>query len=432
MSRRPPDLAVPAPDPTRRRALQALLAALGSAATACSDGGTGPAPIDAAWHRRALTEGLLEPWRQAAVTPSGFMRSAVARDWTPVPGAPCPLTDQARLVYAFALGYELTRDERQLAAARRGADFLQERFHDPLHGGYFLAVNEDGQVLRDAKNTYGNAFALLALAQVAKVTAQPRDREAARRCWLEIDTGLRAPAGGFRMELTRAFSAAGRENAPVSQNPLMHLFEALLALHDATQDPAALAAAKGVGDFVVYRLLVGLPDGGAFIPEWYAPDWKPLPTREAGGYTDLGHQFEWVHLLRSAEARGLVGVYGATADRLLAFALARGYDEAEGGSFTTLYPDGAVARDKSWWQQCEALRALLSVAPGSGRPDLWRRYEQTLGLVRAQFIDPTHGGWYRKPCRSGRCDERQVEPYHMAALHHAALTVAAAAGSKGG
>lgn len=397
-------------------------------ASGCDKGRAANQRIDADWHRSALLDGLLQRWVQVAPTDAGAMRSAIDRRWIAAAEQPGYLTEQARLVYSFAIGYELTRDPRYLQAAQRGADFLLTRFRDPVHGGYFTRVAADGRVVYAAKSTYGHAFVLFALSHMYRVTKDERYRVAALRTWQEIDTWLRHPRGGFRGELPRDFSQAGQGQGASSQNPVMHLFEALLALHDATGDPVALAGAKNVADFVVYKLLVGLPDGGAYIPEWYDADWKPLPTRDKGGFTDLGHQFEWSHMLRSAESRGLVGVYGQTADRLLKFATRTGYDEIDGGVFTRVYPDGEVQRDKYWWQQCEALRAFLAAAAAEGQPDMWRRYEQTLGLVREQFIDRTHGGWHLKACKRGDCADAQPEPYHMTGMHAMALAMAADAG----
>jgi len=70
-----------------------------------------------------------------------------------------------------------------------------------------------------------------------------------------------------------------------------------------------LQDAREVGNFVLYKLMVGLPSGGAYIPEWYDEHWKPLKSRDKGGFTDIGHQCEWVHLLRTAEKRGLLVYY---------------------------------------------------------------------------------------------------------------------------
>ena len=384
--------------------------------------------IDAEWHRRDLIDGLLTRWLEVAPTDTGFMRTAVDRQWKPSVQQPGYLTEHARLVYSMIIGYEITKDKRYLAAANLGADFLLTRFRDPLHGGFFLRVAPDGKVVSAAKNTYGHAFTLLALSHMARVTGEVRYRAAALQTWQEVDASLRNPKGGFRGELPRNFLQPQDESGTASsQNPLMHLFEATLALHDATRDPVALNGAKSIADFVIYRLLTGTNDGGAYIPEWYDRDWKPLPTKEKGGYVDLGHQFEWSHLLLAAERRGLSGIYSQSAERIFKFAIRAGYDEIEGGVFTKMFPDGTVDRNKFWWQQTEGIRAFLANASATGHKDAWRRYEQTLVLVRDQFIDKQNGGWYVKShaqCRKSSCPDEQPEPYHMTGMHQAALRIA--------
>lgn len=410
----------------RRRAIGGAAGAMLLLAAGCGDRLRPAARVDVAWHRQDLAQGLLGRWRRVAPTASGYMPAAVDRRWSAAPRRPVELTLQARLIFAFAVGFELTREPDLLDGAVRGADFLLRHFLDPVHGGFFMVVAEDGTVVRDSKRTYGHAFAVLALSHMARLTGESRYREAALEAWQQIDTHLRDTAGGFRIELPRNFSHAGKAGANGTQNPIMHLFEALLALHEATQDPQVLAGAKGVADFVVYRLLVGTPDGGAHIPEWYGPDWKPLPTGAQGGYTDIGHQFEWIHMLLAAEQRGMVGVHGPIAQRLLKFAVEKGYDDVEGGVFTTLSPEGTLARDKHYWQQCEAMRAFLAVAGAGGSAELesWRRYEQTLGLVRSQFVDSRNGGWFARACKTGECTDAQAEPYHMVGMHRAALMLA--------
>lgn len=408
-------------------AAAAVLLGLALLLTGCDNVRPGSQRIDADWHRTALLDGLLVRWLEVAPTPTGAMRSVVDRRWVAASEQTGHLTEQARLVYAFAIGFELTRDRRYLDAAQRGAEFLLTQFRDPVHGGYFARVAADGTVIHDTKGAYGHAFVLFALSHLHRVTKDERYKTAALRTWQEIHIWLRDPDGGFRMELPRDFSRSAVARGSLSQNPVMHMFEALLALHDATHDPAAMAGAKSVAEFVVYRLQVGLPDGGAYIPEWYDADWKPLPTRDSGGFTDLGHQFEWSHMLRAAESRGLVGVYGQTAERLLKFAVRVGYDETDGGVFTRVYPDGTVDRAKGAWQQCEALRAFLAASTVGGAPDMWRRYEQTLSLVREQFIDTKNGGWFGSACARGDCGGAQPEPYHMTGMHAVALALASEA-----
>lgn len=381
--------------------------------------------IDADWHRADLLEHLLPVWAQHAVLPNGAFRTAFQNDWTPKPDDRVSLTTQARLVYSFAVGHEVAqaagRNTTYLDLARQGADFLLKALRDPVHGGYFQTVGPDGAMRVDLKDTYGHAFALLALSEIYRIGQDAQHKAAALESWRVIERALIDPYGGVYRYVPRDLSPGkgGR-----TQNPLMHMFEAVQALHRATGEAAT--GVKRLGDFAVYKLLQGLPEaegGGARIPEWYDDAWQPLPTQQAGGYIDLGHQFEWAHLLTTASS--VVPVYAPVAERVLAYALQNGYDDIDGGCGTRAYPDGGKPeKAKGWWQQAECLHALIVCARHTGRNDLWRRYEQTLGLVKDQLLDARSGSWhaaYRLPCKTGGCEDTMPDPYHMASLHRVAL-----------
>lgn len=402
-----------------RRPLLAMLAGL----AACSDpDGSYRNRIDTGWHRDDL-EALLLRWYSHAVRPDGSFQLRFNRGWQPLPQPEQELTGQARLVYAFTAGHEFFQDAGYLNVARRGANFMLQRFRDEIGGGFFHTVGADGNPRASTKRAYDHAFVLLALAELYRVSGDVRYRDAAQQAWRDIDMGFTDPAGGLYAECDRDFKPIAGAR---SQNPVMHMFEALLALREASGDKQAETGARRLGDFAAYKLLQGQADGGAFIPEWYDDAWKPLPTKEAGGYVDLGHQFEWSHLL----ARGAIvsPVYAQVAERMLSYAVAAGYDEIDGGCGQRAFPDGAKSdARKGWWQQAECLQALLVAAQATGRTDLWRRYEQTQGLIKTQLVDAEQGGWRAAdalPCKSGTCKDEQPDPYHMVRLHQAALKVA--------
>lgn len=401
-----------------RRPLLALLAGL----AACSDpDGSYRNRIDTGWHRDDL-EALLLRWHTHAVRPDGGFQLRLDRAWKPRPQAELELTGQARLVYAFAAGHEFFPDAGYLNVARRGANFMLERFRDELNGGFFQTVATDGQPRAMGKRADGHAFALLALAEVYRMGGDVRYRDAAQQAWRDIEQGFTDPLGGLYGECERDFKPLPGAR---TQDPVMHMFDALLALRAASGDKLAEAGARRLGDFAANKLLQGQADGGAHIPERYDEAWKPLSTREAGGYVDLGHQFEWSHLLTAGAV--VSPIYAQVAERVLAYALAAGYDEVDGGCGMRAFPDGAKAdARKGWWQQAECLHAVLVAAQATSRNDLWRRYEQTQGLIKSQLVDAEQGGWRAAeslPCKSGGCKDEQPDPYPMVRLHQAALKV---------
>lgn len=402
---------------TRRGAL-ALLASL----AACSDPDASYRNrVDTGWHRDDL-EALMLRWHSHAPRPDGSFQLRFDRSWQARPQEEIDLVGQARLVYAFAAAHEFIPDGGYMAIAKRAASFMLLRFRDETHGGFFHSVSPDGRPKSLSKHAYDHAFVLLALAELYRIGGDVRFREAAQQAWMDIDRGFTDADGGLHTECERDFKPLA---GPRSQNAVMHMFEALLALRGASGDKVAETGARRLGDFAANKLLQGQADGGARIPEWYDQNWKPLPTRAEGGFIDLGHQFEWSHLLTAGAV--VSPVYGQVAERVLAYAMATGYDEVDGGCGMRAFPDETkIDNRKGWWQQAECLHALLVAAQASGRTDLWRRYEQTLGLIKRQLVDAEQGGWRSAeslPCKNGGCRDEQPDPYHMVRLHQAALKV---------
>ena len=172
---------------------------------------------------------------------------------------------------------------------------------------------------------------------------------------------------------------------------MMHLFEALLALHDATQSNEIYKDAEDLANSIYSKLF---QEKGGYLPEVYDENWKPLPVSESGRI-HLGHQFEWAFLLSQAFDRGFPQRYMTIGERLLEYGMKVGYDRETGGIYNNSDYDGKrEERSKGWWQQDEHLRALMNYAALRGRPDLWEPFEQSLAFWKQNFMDAEYGGSY--------------------------------------
>lgn len=377
--------------------------------------------IDGAWFERSLADGNLAHWLSAAVTDSGFFRVSLDRRWRPTGEAVGTLVSQSRLLYAFAAGWQLTRDERYRAAVRGGAEFLLRHFRDAEHGGWAWSCDERGAVLDDEKNTYGHAFVILGLSHAYRATGDERFRSAARETWEVVRTRLRDAHGGYVWHTTRDFAHPTDQR---SQNPMMHLFESLLALYDVSGEKAVFDGAGELLGFLFGRLYQ--PSGG-YLPEAYDPDWRPLPDQE-GGLIDVGHQFEWAYLLSEAVQRGLPPAHLATGRQLLETGMRLGYDDAAGGIVGSVTYDGTPrTRVKGWWQQCELLRALMRYAARHEQPELWEPFTQSLEFAKRYLMDFEFGGWYESfdPTRPDHTPTHKGSiwkaGYHVTGMHVEAL-----------
>ena len=376
--------------------------------------------IDGEWFRKSLVEDNLSHWLAAAATESGFFRSALDRRWRPAGRQVATLVSQSRLLFVMAAGYEVTGREDYRRALRKGAEFLLSHFRDDEHGGWFWSVDADGRPIDMHKDSYGHAFVIFGLSHAGRVTGERRYLQVALETWGVVKTNFRDELGGIYRRAGRDWS----DRAGHSQNPMMHLFEALLALHDATGSQEVLDDALALAEFIFTRLYDA---AGGYLPEEYDELWRPLPV-ERGGRVDLGHQFEWAFLLSQAVAKGFPARYLETGQRLLAFGMAHGFDAEAGGIFLSTDYTGAVRnRDKGWWQQCEHLRALMRYAAEHGRNDLWEPFEKSLAFVKAHFIDSRYGGWYAAPdggAGGGRKGSVWKAGYHTTGMYLEALRLA--------
>jgi mannose/cellobiose epimerase-like protein (N-acyl-D-glucosamine 2-epimerase family) len=380
------------------------------------------APIDTGWFRRTLLEDLRR-YHDSVVTPSGFFRPLLDRRWRPVEKQSATLVSQCRWLFVLATGCEMTGERRFCEAVQRGGDYLLRHFWDREHGGWYRQVSPGGYVLNAAKDSYGHAFAVYGLAHAWRVSGQQRFRDAA----FETQKVMRArfaESGGF---LKPAMSRDFGEVAGVrSQNPIMHWFEALLALHEAAGSPEAHGDAEGLAGLVFAKLY--RRDAG-YLPELFDAEWKPL-AEPAGGRIELGHQFEWAYLLSEAVRLGFAERYLETGRRLLDYGLKYGYDAEHGGFFSRADYGGRVAeKAKGWWEQCEAQRAILRYAVRHGRGDLWPVFHKSLAFVKEHFLDAEFGGWYRdyngRPREGRRLDKGShwMAGYHVTNFYLEALRV---------
>jgi len=346
------------------------------------------------WFHDHLTGELLPRWLKAAPTPNGLYFPHLDRTWRRREPRSVTLVSQSRLIYNFATAYRLTVDDAYLDACRIGADALLRYFRTPNRGMWRWAVELNGEPADESLFLYGHAFVVFGLSHAYSTTGDGIYREAAEETAVAVLRSFRDDHGGFAPSLDTSGQDTG---ATRSQNPIMHLFEAFLALYVATGDGSHAANAAAVGDWVITRLL---RDDGV-IPELYDERWNELSQAD-GGRLDMGHQFEWAYLLSRAVELGIW--QGEPADervrvahRLLDRAVALGYDAENGGVWSPASPEGKLlSRSKGWWEQCEAARAFIHHAVVRHRSDLLPLFEQTMAFCRHSLIDAEHGGWFMR------------------------------------
>lgn len=345
--------------------------------------------FDFAWFKHHLLSDILPRWLEHSVTDEGLFLPHLDRQWRPRGKGYGTLVSQSRLLYNLSMGFELTKKEKYLRAIESGANFLIEKFRDGQYGGWFWSCNRKGEILDPRKDSYGHAFVIFGLSHAYKATDNKDFKMAALEAWEVVQKYFIDGYGGLRRQMTRDFKEYGNTK---SQNPIMHLFEALLALGSLEGMEQIFAEARKVADFVLTRLV---RPGDKMLPETFTLHWRGLPV-DQGGHILIGHAFEWSYLLSTAVERGFPEEYLSHARDFLEYGMRLGYDPIDGGVFAEASPDGKIlSRRRQWWDQCEATRALLHFAILRERDDLWQPLERTVTFFKKYFLDSEFGGWYQ-------------------------------------
>jgi mannose/cellobiose epimerase-like protein (N-acyl-D-glucosamine 2-epimerase family) len=300
--------------------------------------------------------------------------------------APRRILVQARQIYCFAKAAQMGwyPDGREIAL--KGLDYLLSKAKSPDgKPGFVHVLTPDGAVLKPRRDTYDHAFVLLALATVYSL-----DRDAQIRTEIDalchfLDTQLRSPHGGFLEGLPPSM--------PRRQNPHMHLFEAMIAVFDATHEPVFQNRA---GDFFALFLANLYDKQKHLLGEYFEEDWSRIEPVSI----EPGHQAEWAWLLKGFE-RITACPTGRFRGELLASAL-RYRDEATGCLVDEGDAAGKVKRDtRRLWPQTELAKAWIAQAEAGEAGAADEARTALARLERHYLSHPVAGGWYDQFDREG-------------------------------
>lgn len=251
---------------------------------------------------------------------------------------------QARQTYVYALAGDMGWQGPWREAVEAGSKALVEHcLHED--GGTRHLLDVDGRPLDERRDLYDAAFVIFALSHAGRLLQRPDLIAQAERLVGWLEGAWSHPQGGFlEGEITPC--------PPRRQNPHMHMFEAFLALHQASGKAEHLERASRIAGLFGTRLFDR--KSGA-LPEYFDDSWSPLPG-EDGRICEPGHQFEWSWLLhRWCDASG--GDLRAEAERLRVHGEIYGVD-GDGFTIDETYLDGSPrACTSRLWPHTERIKA---------------------------------------------------------------------------
>jgi mannose/cellobiose epimerase-like protein (N-acyl-D-glucosamine 2-epimerase family) len=301
----------------------------------------------------------------------------------PVRNVPRRLMVQARQIVVYSRAYLADWNKHGAELARKAFESVCQRYHSPDENpGWIFSVQPNGQPSDNTRDLYTHAFVLYMLAWLYRLDGDSSLLSLADDTLSDIDRIFTRGGGpGFLSKVP------GPEN-PAEQNPHMHLFEALLALADASGMERYLARADALVD--LFDRTLADPVTGA-VREIFKEDWKPdRPSGE--NLVEPGHQMEWAWLLREWE-RLTGSPAGQRVDRLIGHATTHGIDRRKGLVRAVVQENGSIVSGASRvWPQTEAIRALCREDTGG---NIWPNLvsDITDGLFKVHLPSDLNGGW---------------------------------------
>lgn len=294
------------------------------------------------------------------------------------------LVTQARMVWGLSYLLPFAKEEdkpRMEAAAQQGAKYLMNEFWDKEHGGFYWLLNRDSSVADAAKLTYGEAFAIYALAQYSISYGDKKSLEYAEK---NFDLLQKYAADTFRggyyenIERDWTISPAGSYAGDrKSLDTHMHLLEAYTTLYLASKKEIHKRKLQECWE-IIKAHMINIEKG--YGRNQFDLNFKPIPAidimrtwnaerasnetiAKPTDTTSYGHNVElsWLADLALNTIGERTEHDNEILIRLLDFAMKYGYDFEFGG----IYRDGLISgevlvTDKEWWQNWECLVGFLN------------------------------------------------------------------------
>ena len=356
-----------------------------------SDGAREPGAAVAADLRRFIIEEALPLWAgPGRDRRHGGVHERLHLDGTPDLLAAKRLRVQARQIYVYAHADALGWYPGGQAVAFDILEFMLAAGRAPDgRPGYVHLLTPDGSVADARRDAYDHMFVLLSLTWLARASGDAQVHRLVEETLGLIEALFDDGAGGLIESVPPTL--------PRRQNPHMHAFEAMLALHETLSHEAAPPRIARLRELLEHHFLCA--ETGLLLEHFDAALGR-LATPE-GDVVEPGHMVEWAWLLRRHEA--MFGLpRGSLASRMLDDGL-RFADPATGFLPDEARRDGATHRaTRRCWPQTELAKAWLAEAE-AGRDGAAAAACAALERLRDGYLaSPVAGGWIDQFDGAGR------------------------------
>lgn len=301
---------------------------------------------------------------------------------------------QSRQIYVFSHAALLGWYDGGKLAERCGQVGMR-RFDDGRGRGVF-SLNRDGAIDDESICCYEYAFALLAECWLFRLTGEARWQQQAEWRYLAIELL-------FDDQRQGGFHSTSPASVPRSQNPHMHLFEALLVASESFLDPKWQGRATAL-----YRLFRQRFLEPVLLREFF--DETLMPRHPDSRLIDPGHHYEWCWLLERYRALSQDWANAPASSEIdECLGILTKFARAHGHGPTGLVMDEVTDEGEPWratsrlWCQTEHLKALLAVYEYQPEEKLAKQIADVVEHIFQYYITPAlPGQWVDQVDPDGR------------------------------
>lgn len=370
---------------------------------------------------------LLNKWYPQCVDGiyGGFI-STYTYDFKPTGAQDKFIVTQARHTLTTAKASELYPNvSYYIKCSENGFHFLRDVMWDKTYGGFHNLVTRDGKDKsspQSAKEAYGNAFAIYALATYYHASKDTAALNLAKRAFMWLEKHSHDPKyKGYYQHLKKdgtpvirdAFVPSTSDLGYKDQNSSIHLLEALNELYNVWPDPVVRQRLQEM----LFLIRDKIVTSKGYLVLFFTPDWKPISFRDSSkevilqhrylDHVSFGHDVETAYLM--LEASNTLGLKNdtktlAVSKRMVDHALQNGWDHSLGGFYDEGYyfKDSAkisiIKDSKNWWAQAEGLNTLLLMADlfPNDKMHYYDHFKKQWNYIQTYIIDHTYGDWYEE------------------------------------
>ena len=401
---------------------------------------------------KSIKTELLNKWYPQSVdTIYGGFLTTFTYDFKPTGPQDKFIVTQARHTWTTAKAAQLYPDvSYYLMCSNHGYRFLRDVMWDKTFAGFYSLVDRQGHVKinpQAAKDAYGNAFGIYALAAYYKASRDTGALSLVKKAFLWLEKHSHDPVHkGYYQHLNMDGTPVIRDETTPSnadlgykdQNSSIHLLEAFTELYGIWPD----ALVRRRLEEMLYLIRDKITTEKGYLTLFFKPDWTPVSFKDSSeeiilkhrnlDHVSFGHDVETAYLmleashelsptsLRAVEERAtshrsarqssqsrksggrLVGETRIISKRMVDHALKNGWDNLLGGFYDEgYYFKGSdtitIIRDsKNWWTQAEGINTLLLMADQFPDDSMhyYEKFKQLWTYIQTYLIDHVYGDWY--------------------------------------